>query len=337
MRALACTLAAAFVLAVTAYTFTAMPACAATDTTAQTASADISTWDRAVVWVFTQQRDFHRRLTGYLRTMKQTGDMTLVWSLIIASFLYGVFHAAGPGHGKVVMTSYLMTHRQTLKRGVILAVAAAFCQGLVAILIVYGLIGLAGWLPRDSQAAVSWSERASFALVAALGAALLFRALRSLLGRVRATSPAHHDHDDHGHGHAHMDDGACCRHSHVPSATQVADVRDFRTAFLVVLSIGIRPCTGAVIVLVFANVAAMPWAGVGAVLAMSAGTALAVASLAALAVGARRLAQRYGRADSRYAGLAADAAAAVGGALILAIGLSLLSAAFGPAHPLFGT
>lgn len=335
MRTVMCGLVAALLLAVVALSLPVrqvQAATTATETVAPMTASDIGIWDRAMIWVFAQQRDFHRRLTGYLRTMKQTGDTALVWSLIGASFLYGVFHAAGPGHGKAVMTSYLLTHRQTLRRGVVLAVAAAFCQGLVAIVIVYGLVEVAGWLPRDSQTAVSWSERASFALVAVLGAVLLFRAGRSLLRRFHRLSPDHH----HDHGHAHGSHDAHCGHTHVPSAGQVSDVRDIRTAIAVVLSIGIRPCTGAVIVLVFANVAAMPWAGVGAVLAMSAGTALAVASLAALAVGARRLAQRYVRSDARYLALAADAAAVIGGALILAVGLSLLSAAFGPAHPLLG-
>lgn len=343
MRTMIGGLAALLLLSVLAVSYAAHPVRAAVtvenQSSAPMAVSDIGTWDRAMIWVFVQQRDFHRRLTGYLRAMKQTGDMSLVWSLIGVSFLYGVFHAAGPGHGKAVMTSYLLTHRQTLRRGVALATAAAFCQGLVAILIVYGLVEVAGWLPRDSQTAVSWSERASFALVAVLGAALLFRAVRSLLLRVR---PMSHDHSHqnlarrHGHDHAHSSHDADCGHTHVPSAEQVADVRDIRTAIAVVLSIGIRPCTGAVIVLVFANVAAMPWAGVGAVLAMSAGTALAVASLAALAVGARRLAQRYVRTEARYLALGADGAAVIGGALILAVGLSLLSAAFGPVHPLLG-
>ena len=104
----------------------------------------------------------------------------------------------------------------------------------------------------------------------------------------------------------------------------------------VVLSIGIRPCTGAVIVLVFAKAVALAWVGMGAVLAMSAGTALAIASLAAASVGIRNLAVQLPVTPSKYLGHAADVAAALGGVVILIVGISLLSTAFGPAHPIMG-
>lgn len=303
--------------------------------TAQTMPAtlpEVGLLDRVTIWIYQQQRAFHRELTDHLRELSNTGNWTVAFALVGASFLYGFFHAAGPGHGKAVMTGYLVTHRETVLRGIKLAVAAAFCQGLVAIIIVYGLVSLAGWLPRETQSAIVWSERASFALVALIGAFLLLRGARSLYRRLRAS---HQSSCRNGHSHDDEHDESC-GHVHMPSANTVAAASDLKTMIGVVLSIGIRPCTGAVIVLVFAKAVSLAWVGVFAVLAMSAGTALAIGSMAAAAVGLRGAATRFAVAPPRYVGHAADIVAALGGILILVVGISLLSAAFGPSHPIMG-
>ena len=119
--------------------------------------SEISLIDRVSVWIYTEQRKFYRLLNDHMsRLASNHGNWELIWSLIGVSFLYGVFHAAGPGHGKAIVSSYLLSHRQTLRRGVALAVSASMCQGLVAVLIVYGLVYVIGWLPRDTQLAVTW-------------------------------------------------------------------------------------------------------------------------------------------------------------------------------------
>ncbi len=299
------------------------------------ASETLGPMDRFTVWVYTQQRKFHRQLTGYLQEIRSGGGALVGWALIGASFLYGVFHAAGPGHGKTVMSGYLLSQNETVRRGIILSIAAAFCQGLVAVLIVYGLVGLAGLLPRDTQTAVNWSERASFTLVAFLGAMLIFRAARRLYRRRSSyanalRAHAHNHHNDHTH-----EDGACCDHVHGPTAEQVEKSSDFKTAAAVVLSIGIRPCTGAVIVLVFASATDLNWAGIAAVLAMSAGTAVTVSGLAAAVVGIRKAAWRLPVLSGRAGGILGDTVVAAGGVAILWIGVSLLMASTRPAHPLF--
>jgi ABC-type nickel/cobalt efflux system permease component RcnA len=293
-------------------------------------------------WLAGLQRDFHRELAEGIRALTADGGGRAAAWLIGASFVYGVVHAAGPGHGKAVITTYLLTQREKVWRGVRLAVAAAALQGLVAIALIHGLAWAAGWLPRDTSAAVSWSERLSYLFVLLLGAVMVGRGGRALAAWRRARRPAgpahahEHAHDpDHDHEPHGAEGAACgCGHVHVPTAAAVEGARDPRVALGVILSIGLRPCSGAVLVLVFAQVAGLAWAGVAAVAAMSAGTALAIGLLAMLAVAARQWAATVagGRLPAG-AGWLGAAVACAGGLAVAAVGLSLLAASFAPAHP----
>lgn len=290
----------------------------------------------ATAWVMEQQRAFHRELTRGLTSLQEGGGLAAGLGLVVASFLYGVFHAAGPGHGKAVLSAYLLTHPERLRRGLWLSATAALCQGLTAILLVHGLIGLAGWLPREATGAAAWSERLSYLLVLALGTMLALRALRSLVAAIRARRGAHAGHAGHHHDSHHHHDACGCGHAHAPSAEQIAGTAGLRASAALVLSIGLRPCSGAVLVLVFARVTDLAWAGIAAVAAMSAGTALAVAALALLAVNARHWATSLvaGRQGATSLRVASALAALAGGVAIMAVGLSLVSASFAPAHPL---
>ena len=294
------------------------------------AKAEPGLWSRTVAYVAEKQRRFHRELTGALKDLRDRRSAHAAWTLIVVSFLYGLFHAAGPGHGKFVLTTYLLTHENKVARGVGLSAAAAFVQGLTALAIVFGLVGILGWLPRQTESAVTWVERFSFALVAAMGAYLAFRALMGLMHAFGAKAvPAH----GCGHDHAHHDHGPDCGHAHVPTPDMVGRAKGGLETLGIVLSIGIRPCSGAILVLAFANVFGLPWAGAGAVLAMSAGTAIAVATLALLAVNARKLSSLVD-IDEPLLRIGMNGLALGGGGLILALGVVLLVGSFGAAHPL---
>ena len=307
------------------------PPARAQATASVAAKTEPGLWSRAVAHVAEKQRQFHRELTGALKDLRDRRSAQAAWTLIAVSFLYGLFHAAGPGHGKFVLTTYLLTHENKVARGIGLSAAAAFVQGLTALAIVFGLVGILGWLPRQTESAVTWVERFSFALVAAMGAYLAFRALMGLMRAFGARiAPAHgcgHDHGSHGQ-HVH---GPDCGHVHAPAPDAG---KGWPETLGIVLSIGIRPCSGAILVLAFANVFGLPWAGAGAVLAMSAGTAIAVATLALIAVNARKLAASLVDVDAPLLRIGMNGLALGGGGLILALGIVLLVGSFGAAHPL---
>jgi nickel/cobalt transporter (NicO) family protein len=287
-------------------------------------AADGATVANMVGWIFGQQRAFHRELTQALRLLGEGANLSAGLWLIAASFVYGVFHAAGPGHGKAVLSAYLLTQKTRLKRGVALGVAASYCQGLSAIVIVYGLIWLAGWRASETSVAVSWSERMSYALLAGMGGFLAFRAARGFVAELRARRE--HDH--------HHDHGCDCGCTHAPSAPEIARATDLKTSVGLVLSIGLRPCSGAVLVLIFAYAAKIAWAGMLAVTAMATGTALAVALLALVAVKARDWARTLAAGHRRGATFAAALVGFCGGALVALLGISLMLYSFGPQHPL---
>ncbi|WIY51847.1 DUF1007 family protein [Devosia sp. YIM 151766] len=264
-------------------------------------------------WLQQQQRDFYMALTGALDALRS--DWTAFWVLGGLSFLYGVFHAAGPGHGKVVISSYVMANERQLRQGVVLSGISALMQALVAIAFVLVLAGLLNLTSTAMGEAAHWVGVVSYGLVALLG---LWLVLRKVFG----WGHSHGAHDGHHH-HDHAD------HDHMHHAVGPGDIRgDWREQLGVVLAVGLRPCSGALVVLVFALSQGLLAAGIVSVLLMSLGTAITVASLATLAVMAKGLAARIGGAESALAGHIVWWAELAGAVLVLGFGVLLLIASF---------
>ncbi|ODT68168.1 MAG: hypothetical protein ABS75_21470 [Pelagibacterium sp. SCN 63-23] len=264
-------------------------------------------------WLQQQQRDFYAAMTGALDALRS--DWTAFWVLGGLSFLYGVFHAAGPGHGKVVISSYVLANERQLRQGVTLSALSALLQSLVAIGFVLVLAGLLNLTSTAMGVAAHWVGVVSYALVALLGLWLVAR-------KVFGWGHGHHEHDHHDHGHHHHDHGEHMHHAVAPR-----DIRgNWREQLGVVLAVGLRPCSGALVVLVFALSQGLLAAGIAAVLLMGLGTAITVAALATLAVGAKGLAARIGGTDSAMARHLVWWAELLGAVAVLAFGILLLIA-----------
>ncbi|HEY8574875.1 MAG TPA: DUF1007 family protein [Devosia sp.] len=279
-------------------------------------------------WLQDQQRSFYGALTASLDALRT--DWTAFWVLGGLSFLYGVFHAAGPGHGKVVISSYMLANETQLRRGVTLSVISALLQSVVAIgfvLIAAGILGMTSVAMGD---AAHWIGVVSYALVALLGLWLVARKVfgwgHAHHGHDMAHMARHHlhvhDHDhDHDHRHEHHhDDG----HAHV--VTPEATNGSLREQIGVVLAVGLRPCSGALVVLVFALSQGLVPAGIAAVLLMGVGTAITVAVLATVAVTAKGLARRIGGVDNPVAAAVVWWAELAGAVAVLGFGVLLLAA-----------
>jgi ABC-type nickel/cobalt efflux system permease component RcnA len=360
-------------------------------------------------WVNVEQQRFYRALTGALKAMRTDGSK--LWLLVGLSFAYGIFHAAGPGHGKAVISSYMLANEVALRRGILLSFISAFLQAFTAVAVMT-LVFLVLRGTAISMTDATWFlEVVSYALISAFGAWLLWQKLRPLFAGFFAGRPAHslsaahahshgrhehadHDHDAHPHvhdddahahdqgghahavvsvaavgrsddhhhehagqthaaprlasagaaivhafaghshdhtghnGHAHAEGEVCetCGHSHAPDPALLAGERfDWRTAWSAVAAVGLRPCSGALIVLSFAFLNGLWAGGVISVLAMATGTAITVSVLATIAVTAKNWAVALaggGRTGDRIH----KAIEILGAAFVLVVGLLLLSA-----------
>ena len=317
-------------------------------------------------WVLATQAYYHRELATAVRDIKSAHPLAAAATLAFISFAYGVLHAAGPGHGKAVISSYVLANRQTVRRGILLSFLAAFFQAVSAIALV-GVLAIA--LKATSltmRAAESWIEILSWALVALVGVWLLYRQIAPLVApkstpfvspargpttafaHVHADAHAHtpghgeagHVHGpgcSHGHTHAtstpaiHVHD-ANCGHVHMPEPAQLQGPWDWGRAISLAMTVGIRPCTGAILVMLFALSQGILWAGIFATFMMSIGTALTVSVLAALAVGSRDLAVRLAGLDNPWAMRLETSVGIVGALAVVVLGTAgFVMALSGPA------
>jgi ABC-type nickel/cobalt efflux system permease component RcnA len=318
-------------------------------------------------WVNAQQQGFYRALTEALKSMRDGGGG--MWLLVGLSFAYGVFHAAGPGHGKAVISSYMLANEVALRRGILLSFVSAFLQAATAIVVMGAVYLLLRGTSVSMTDATRFLEIASYALIAAFGLWLLWRKAGTRLaarlsGRPVASLSAavvahrHHDHHDHDHGHhdhhadhnhgghdhhAHGHGGhhhghahhhhhahgeVCeeCGHSHAPDPAMLSGREfDWRSAWTAVAAVGIRPCTGALIVLSFAFLNGIVLGGVLSVLAMAVGTAITVSVLATLAVTAKNWAVALA-GDGRSGNTVHATIEIAGAAFVFLLGVTLLAA-----------
>ncbi len=283
--------------------------------------------DGFVGWLLAKQGEFYRALSGALRAGKQDGSA--LWGLFGLSFAYGIFHAAGPGHGKAVISSYVVANEETWKRGVVLSFASALLQALVAVLIVGIAAALLNATAKTMGEAVRWIEIVSYVLIAALGARLLWTKGRGFIAAWRAApesaaaqshAPGHHGHDHHAHGHGHTHDHG---HAHGPEPKDLAGPGGWRRGLSAIVAVGLRPCSGAIIVLVFALAQGLFWAGVVATFLMGIGTAITVAVIASFAVGAKALARKFAKARPGAGMLVLRGIEVAAAGLVFCFGLAL--------------
>lgn len=264
-------------------------------------------------WINQQQQAFFASLRQAVIGMRS--DPGALWPLIGLSFAYGVFHAAGPGHGKAVISSYMVANEVALRRGVILSFISAFLQGLSALVLV-GLVYVA--LRRiniSMNDATSVLEKLSYGLVAVFGAWLLFRKL-SALRRHKQSLP---------HTRDAVAPCATCGHNHAPPPEALSDrTLDWKAAASAVIAVGLRPCSGAILVLGFALLNGLYMGGVLSVFAMAIGTAITVSILATLAVSAKNIAVRF--SGESHAGIINSGVEIAGAVCVMTIGLLLLAA-----------
>jgi ABC-type nickel/cobalt efflux system permease component RcnA len=304
-------------------------------------------------WLLAEQSQLTHLIAAHVRALH--GDPAAMWALVGLGFAYGVFHAAGPGHGKAVIASYMMANDRALRRGVVLAFLAALLQGSVAV----ALVGIAALAFNATSSAMNraadWLALASYAGIIAIGAWLCWTKGRALVKALRARFARRASIERgtlyqgapwrpgaNGNGKtafraaapgspAAASDAAECGHSHALDPAALGEGFSWRAAAATVLAAGSRPCSGAILVLVFALAQGLFAAGVVATYAMSLGTALTTGALAWAAVFAKAVAMRLAAGDESRVALAARGFEFAAALLVLGFGLALLFGAQGGA------
>lgn len=270
-------------------------------------------------WAASGQREAQSALARGLRALK-AGQPGALISLLSLCFAYGFFHAAGPGHGKLVIGGYGMDRSVAMGRLAALAVASSLAQAATAVVLVAGGLTVMDW-GRERMTSIAEEVLAplSYGLIALVGVYLFQRGTRRLLRARRSLAEAGVDGQavacDHGHAHSHDHDhsaDACpsCGHRHGPTLEEAAQVHGLRDALAIIGAVALRPCTGAVfLLLVTWRMDVLP-AGIAGAFAMGLGTASVTVAVAIASVSLRQgaLDRMQGR-----------------GALALAAGLELLA------------
>ncbi len=293
-------------------------------------------------WVFAKQAEFYRMLSSTIRAAKSDGRAA--YTLMGISFLYGIFHAAGPGHGKAVISSYLVANDETWRRGIALSFASAILQAFTAI----AIVGIAAVLLNATAHAMGNTVRVveivSYALIVLIGLRLLWVKGRALLRLLRPQRHDHHDHahhdhhhhehahdhghdhhHDHGHAHDHGDEAHAWGHAHAPEPSELTGRHWLRRGLSAIVAVGLRPCSGAIIVLVFALAQGLFWIGVASTFVMGLGTAITVAAVATLAVAARGFAARLAKGKPGGGMILLRGVETAAAVLIIVFGVALLT------------
>lgn len=286
-----------------------------------------------IIWVNAEQKRFYLLMTNALKAMRD--DPWQAWMLVSLSFLYGILHAAGPGHGKAVISSYMIANETALRRGILLSFISSLLQAISAII----LVGLAWFVLRGTGISMGmtgrYMELASYVMVILCGIYIISRKLRPQSAPIIAAAPvngvpataissaqapvwqgslssaatqrpsalnatmrlkyqpangrpAGFDHDFSGNGA----NCTACGHSHLADPATLSGDFNWKTAWAAIVAVGIRPCSGAIIVLTFSMLNGLMLGGILSTFAMALGTFITVAALATLAVTAKNTALR---------------------------------------------
>jgi len=256
-------------------------------------------FDHIAAWAASEQRDFQNGIARTLRALR--GGEAGAYTLLLGScFAYGFFHAIGPGHGKLLVGGYGIARSVPVVRLSLIALVSSLGQAVTAIALAYGGLWLLGFTrERMVGAAEEWLAPFSYALIAAIGLWLMWRGGRRLgsaqeTRRQQQQRDAHHrEHHlhlhqrDHGHQHDHSENCASCGHRHGPSIEEAEQATSLRDALVLIGGIAIRPCTGALFVLIITWQMGIPMAGVAGAFAMALGTAAVTVAVGVAAAGMR--------------------------------------------------
>jgi len=313
-------------------------------------------WPTLITAGMQWQKQINNELSELLHAAKNESLMAGL-SLIGLSFMYGVLHSVGPGHGKLIVTTYIATQEAKVKLSLIITLLSSLVQAFVAVGLVSVLLMLFDASMREVNQKADLLIPLSFCTVVLLGIVIIFRNL-VLMYRVikkhknsenqgisngsdrvikrltpvapsvlatKYAAPASSLLVDHEHH-----DNCGCGHQHVVAPELINDASSFKEYLAIILSIGIRPCTGAIMVLLFANMLDIYWLGIVSAVVMALGTALTTSTIAIMTITGKQAVRRYLATGKRNDGpknglnITQFIVPIIGGLLLILLGMLLL-------------
>ncbi|WP_424832811.1 nickel/cobalt transporter [Ruegeria sp.] len=278
-------------------------------------------FDSLATWAAGEQRVFQNQIARSLRAVRAE-QPEAVATLLTVCFAYGFFHAIGPGHGKVLIGGYGLGRRVAFWRLSAISVLSSLGQAVTAVVLVYTGV-LIFQMSRQNLVGATEQVMApiSYAAIAAIGLWLVFRAVRGFSRRYRAAKP--HAPDHHHHDHHHDDVCSDCGHRHGPSPEEVANAGSLREAVVLIAGIAVRPCTGALFVLILTWQMGIAVVGIAGAFTMALGTAMVTTLVGWTSFGLRGGLLASASA-TRFASVLAPTIELVAGIMIVAIASGLL-------------
>lgn len=244
------------------------------------------------------QRDLHQQLVSILLAIKNE-PIQMGSGLILFSLLYGIIHAAGPGHGKFIITTYLVTQTSQLKKSLILTTLSALLQALVAILLVSILFFVINKSVKWLKIGEYGLELISYSFIIMVGIFISYRSIkkfnkirpsngnsRNIINTNLSLNSQLLDNKSSGCN-------SCCHHIHLPNEKQITETNHLLSFLGIIASIGLRPCSGALLVLVFSYSIGIYLWGIIATLMMAVGTAITTSILALIVCYGHQLIQHF--------------------------------------------
>ena len=257
-------------------------------------------------WVVEKQRVFQNQMAEAVIRMR-SGDMLAITTLLISTATYGFVHALGPGHGKYLIGGVGIGTQIKHLHLISIAVISSITQALWAIVLVYSAFFFLG-VAADKIETFSESLLLplSYGAITLVGCILVFRGIRNVIHLNFGTTPP-----------------TKCTHSHGPNLDQLSNAFSWRERLILITSVAIRPCTGAIFLLVITWNLQLQWVGVAAVISMGLGTAALTSIVAISSISARKLVLLESRA-SAFTKVLFPLLQVIGGALIILLSLGAI-------------
>ena len=257
-------------------------------------------------WVVEKQRVFQNQMAEAVIRMR-SGDMLAITTLLVSTATYGFVHALGPGHGKYLIGGVGIGTQIKHLHLISIAVISSITQALWAIVVVYSAFFFLG-VAADKIETFSESLLLplSYGAVTLVGCFLVFRGVRNVFHLNFGTTPP-----------------TRCTHSHGPNLDQLSNAFSWRERLILITSVAIRPCTGAIFLLIITWNLQLQWVGVAAVISMGLGTAALTSIVAVSSISARSLVLMAGH-TSPFTKVLFPLLQVIGGTLIISFSLGAI-------------